>query len=123
VKSNRKAIYDMFNGHCAYCGCELENESGKYMHIDHIEPLRRNWFDKKGSCLNPENEAEINKFPSCPRCNNYKASKTIEHFRIEVKQALKRLEKSASYRNALRFGMIEIKEWDGVFYFEKCKSI
>jgi 5-methylcytosine-specific restriction endonuclease McrA len=111
----------MFDGHCAYCGCTLKDESGKYMHIDHIEPLRRHWFMK--GCLNPENETEVNLFPSCPQCNRYKGTMFIDQFRSEVKQALKRLEKSASYRNALRFGMIEIKEWDGVFYFEKCKSI
>jgi 5-methylcytosine-specific restriction endonuclease McrA len=120
MKPNRKAIYDMFDGHCAYCGCKLENESGKFMQIDHIEPLRRNWWTK--GCLHPENETEVNLFPSCPRCNLYKGSMNIETFRREVKQALKRLEKSASYRNALRFGMIEVKEWDGIFYYEKFNS-
>ena len=116
---DRKKIHQMFNGHCAYCGGVLEDESGKCMHIDHIAPIRRNWYAK--GCLNPGNETEVNMFPSCPRCNLYKSSMSIEIFRSEVKQAVRRLEKSASYRNALRFGMIEIKEWDGIFYFETTK--
>ena len=122
MKPDRKSIYNLFDGHCAYCGCELENESGKYMQIDHVNPLRRNWYDKDNSCLNPENEKEDNPFPACPRCNNYKGSMTVELFRSEIKRCIGRLEKNASYRNALRFGMIEVKEWDGVFYYEMFNS-
>ena len=119
MKLNRKAIYDMFDGHCAYCGCELENESGKFMQVDHIEPLRRNWYDKNGSCLNPENDHENNLFPACLRCNNYKGSFYIEEFRLWIKHTPEVLSKLTPYRNALRFGMIEVKEWDGLFYYEK----
>lgn len=119
MKIDRKKVHAMFEGHCAYCGCTLENESGKFMQIDHVEPLRRNWYDKNGTCLNPQNEIETNLYPACLKCNNYKGSYDVETFRGEVKQALERLEKSAPYRNAVRFGMIEIKEWDGVFYFER----
>lgn len=34
-KEIRQKVYDMYNGHCAYCGCQLEL---KDMQIDHIKP-------------------------------------------------------------------------------------
>jgi len=119
MKIDRRKVYDLFNGHCAYCGCELENESGKFMQVDHIEPLRRNWFKKDGSCLNPENDHGKNLFPACLKCNNYKGSFGREEFRSMLKNTPNVLKNITPYRNALRFGMIEVKEWDGVFYFEK----
>lgn len=119
MKIDRKKVHAMFEGHCAYCGHTLENESGKFMQIDHVEPLRRNWYDKNGSCLNPHNEIEANLFPACLKCNNYKGSMDVEEFRFWIKHTPMVLEKLTPYRNALRFGMIEVKEWDGVFYFER----
>ena len=118
MKIDRKKIHKMFNGKCAYCGCVLENETGKYMHIDHIEPIRRNIHNTE--CLFPELDNESNRYPSCPRCNNYKHSMNLECFRTFLKSTLQRLEKNnTNYRNAIRYGMIEEKQWDGKFYFEK----
>lgn len=120
MKVNRKLIHQKFGGRCAYCGSVLENETGKHMQIDHVIPIRRHY--KTGKAKQPANENEANMFPSCPRCNNYKHTMSIETFRAEIKLALTRLEKIASYRNALRYGMIEIKSWDGIFWFEKYKN-
>ena len=117
MKIDRKKIHKMFNGHCAYCGCELKDESGKYMHIDHVKALHRNWFSS-GS-LFPENDKEDNLFPSCPKCNRYKSTLSIEHFRGWVKNSYHVLGKVTAFNNAIRFGMIEFKQWDGLFYFEK----
>lgn len=117
MKIDRKKIHQMFGGKCAYCGTDLIDESGKYMQVDHVKALRRNWYGN-GS-LNPENHNEENLFPSCPKCNNYKGSQDIEGFRFWVKNTPKVLEKLTPYRNAVRFGMIKVKKWDGLFYFEK----
>lgn len=119
MKINRKDIWILFDKRCAYCGIELPDESGKYMHIDHVEPMRRNWFLKDGSSLNPENDNKENLFPSCPRCNNYKGSLDIESFRSWVANTPHVLEGITAFRNALRFGMIEVKQWDKLFYFER----
>ena len=43
TKSERQQIYDMFNGHCAYCGCEI---TLKQMQADHIEPLELGGADE-----------------------------------------------------------------------------
>ena len=121
MKIDRKKIHKMFGGKCAYCGCDLKDETGKNMQIDHVEPIRRNWYDT--GCLFPELDKEDNLFPSCLRCNNYKGGMKLEHFRDFLKTTLQRLEKNnTNYRNALRFGMIEEKKWDGKFYFEKINN-
>ena len=119
MKVNRKEIYDLFGGHCAYCGIELASEAGKHMHIDHVEPIRRNWYDKDKSCLHPERETKENLFPSCPKCNNYKGSLDLEEFRSWVANTPQVLSGITAYNNAVRFGMIAIMKWDGKFYFEK----
>ena len=117
MKPNRKKIHQKFGGKCAYCGTILEDESGKFMQVDHVKPIRRHY--KTGKAKKPANENIENMFPSCPRCNNYKHTMNIDKFREEIKLAISRLEKNASFRNASRYGMIEIKEWDGIFWFEK----
>ena len=34
-KKTREIVYNKYNGHCAYCGCEIEM---KDMQVDHIVP-------------------------------------------------------------------------------------
>lgn len=38
-KNVRQAVYAKYNGHCAYCGCEIDY---KDMQVDHIKPKCRN---------------------------------------------------------------------------------
>lgn len=109
----------MFNKKCAYCGCELKTTAGVHMHVDHVKPVVRNVF-AKNIMISSVNHTEDNLFPSCPRCNNYKSTMSIETFRKEVMETLRKLEKYTLYNNAIRFGIIETKQWDGQFYFEKC---
>lgn len=118
MKVDRKKIHQKFGGKCAYCGCDLKDESGKYMQIDHVSPLIRDWW-KGGKPIDSKKDIEFNMFPSCPKCNNYKHSMKLESFREQVRLSNERLKVYAAYNNALRFGLIEIKEWDGLFYFER----
>jgi len=117
MAKDRRKIFEMFDGHCAYCGIELKDESGKYMHIDHIEPIIRNW--NSTTCRRPQNERDDNYFPSCPKCNSYKHSMSVETFRKNIKLSLKRMRVHAAYNNAVRYGMIQESKWDGLFYFER----
>lgn len=80
MKVNRKEIWGKFNGHCAYCGCTLENETGKHMHIDHVEPVYRNAY-KNNQMYKPQRDTIENMVPACVRCNLYKSTLSIEHFR------------------------------------------
>mgnify|MGYP004487825509 CR=1 FL=1 len=36
TKEERKLVYQMYDGHCAYCGCKLEL---KEMQVDHINSI------------------------------------------------------------------------------------
>lgn len=104
TKEQRQQIYDMFNGHCAYCGCEITLSE---MQVDHIVPLRRGGKD----------EIE-NMYPSCRSCNHYKHTLTVEEFREYVRGIPFRLRRdSIPYQVGVRFGIIA----DGgtvKFYFE-----
>lgn len=104
--SERRQIYDKFNGHCAYCGCEIEF---KDMQADHIEPLELGGADEID-----------NLFPSCRSCNHYKHTLTIEKFR----KALERMpavlmRDNVTFKNAMRYGLIKSDKTKVVFYFER----
>jgi len=117
MKIDRDKIWKMFDKRCAYCGCELETSTGKHMQVDHVEAIRRNWWNN--TSMFPDHDNESNLFPSCPQCNNYKHSMTVDEFRDQIRLSISRLYQTASYRNAVRFGLVKECDWDGVFYFEK----
>lgn len=103
----RKSIYNMFNGHCAYCGCEITLYN---MQVDHIAPLYNGGADELS-----------NMFPACRSCNHRKHTLSVESFRQEIEKAPERLMRdSPTYRNAVRFGLVVHPETPKVvFYFEK----
>ena len=68
-RTRRREIFRMFGGRCAYCGCKLNPE---YFHIDHI--VARVCGGKNYNNL----------FPSCPECNHYKGSSSVEEFRVKI---------------------------------------
>jgi 5-methylcytosine-specific restriction endonuclease McrA len=113
MANKRKLIFGKYNGHCAYCGCDLP----KNWHIDHIEPLVRNPLT--GEQKYPERDNILNLNPSCASCNNYKHSMSLEEFREQIGQFTKRLSNDSKYKIAKRFGLVIEAEFDVKFYFEK----
>jgi len=114
---DRQFIFDKYNGKCAYCGTELL----KGWHVDHIEPLVRNWQD--GSCEKPENEIISNYNPSCPSCNIQKNSYTLEQFRENISQFINSLNQySTQYKFAKKYGLVNETNIEVKFYFETLKS-
>lgn len=108
----RKKIFEKYGGRCAYCGKRL-----KAMHVDHIEPVRR---DENKKPLLPERHNEDNLNPSCPRCNFYKGVFTVEMFREELSRQVDRARKtSLNFRLAEDFKLIRIRKKPVVFYFEQ----
>lgn len=75
TKEQRKLVYQMYDGRCAYCGCKLEL---KDMQVDHFNSIYA--YDGK-------NELE-NYMPSCRQCNFYKSTGTIEQFRQNLKETM-----------------------------------
>lgn len=107
-KHIRKQVYEKYNGHCAYCGCELNY---KDMQVDHISSVY--WHDG-------ENDIE-NYNPSCRMCNFYKSTYTVEKFRENLQTLHERLEKNFIYRLAKKYGVV--KEHAGELSFILKKSI
>ena len=105
TKAQRREVYDKCGGHCAYCGKAIPYED---MQVDHIIPRRKGGQDDIG-----------NYNPACRRCNHYKDSLGLEQFRGLIKALPDRLRKIYIFKVAEDFGIIRVKGWDGVFYFEK----
>lgn len=116
--SNRKSIskhirlkvYQKYNGHCAYCGCQL---ALKDMQVDHIYSVYR---------YNGANDIE-NYNPACRMCNFYKSTMPIEDFKKQLGKLTSRLEKTFIYRLAKKYGLIQEVEKPVKFYFEKENEI
>jgi len=122
---NRQQIHQKYNGHCAYCGCEITLQE---MQVDHIVPkdnFKIHIANK--SFYVPEFLHHIDNInhpdnlnPSCRQCNFYKSYFSLESFRKQLAMVLKpNIEKPFQFRLGLKYGMVEIKEWDKQFYFEK----
>lgn len=112
-KKRRQQIYDMFDGHCAYCGRKIDY---KDMQVDHVKPLYRGWKEAP----NRGEDVLENLFPSCRRCNFRKGTFTIEQFRAELKrQCAGIMERSFQVKQSLDYGLLEYHDIPIVFYFEK----
>lgn len=115
-KEKRIEVWNKYNHHCAYCGCQLEY---KDMQIDHIDSIYVHCEYKKEKTLDEISEIN-NLMPTCRQCNFYKSTFDIETFRDRLTTVmLKNLQKKFSYRLALKYGLIEENIKSIKFYFEK----
>ena len=116
MKKHRKTIFDKYGGKWAYCGCALE----KGWHVDHIEPIVRNWWN--GTCEKPENERVENYNPSCASCNIMKSSEGLEAFRVKIANFVNSLNQyNTQYKFAKRYGLVSETQQEVKFYFETFK--
>jgi len=100
----RHVVWLKFNKHCAYCGKELEY---KDMQIDHMYP----------KTYGGNNEL-INLMPSCRRCNHYKRDMTLKEFRHLIKTLHERIQAQYISKVAIDYGIVTIRPFSGMFYFE-----
>lgn len=112
-KDKRMQVYSKYDGHCAYCGKEIEY---KDMQVDHIFPQHMCLGKWKSKLTDIDN---LN--PSCRRCNHYKRGESLEIFRQTLKTLHERIRKIYIGKVAEDYGVIKIEPWDGKFYFEKGK--
>ena len=112
AKKVRQTVYAKYNGHCAYCGKEMNY---KDMQVDHIKSVYRAEINGETA----DNTLD-NYMPSCRACNFYKSTSTIEEFRKKVSTLHDRLEKQFIYRLAKSYGMVVEKPMTK-FYFETVK--
>lgn len=118
-KIDREKVWLKCDKKCAYCGTEI---TMKQMQVDHKEPLFRNSSDKELEWYKRErgtNDID-NLLPSCPRCNRWKSTFTLESFRDIVQTSLDRLERDTpNFRLAKDYGLLTITEKKVIFYFER----
>ena len=114
TKAERLIIYNKTDGHCAYCGEEIEL---KAMQVDHVAPMEFDGLIEKSG--NDPNHID-NLLPSCRSCNYIKSSMMLEKFRQRVSEWPNVLMRdNVTYRNAVRFGMVLQNPHKVEFYFEK----
>lgn len=112
-KKTREAVYKKYDGHCAYCGKQIEY---KDMQVDHIIPQRASYVCiAAGIDLNGLNNLN----PSCRRCNHYKRGHSLEGYRELLMDLHERVADIYICKVAEDYGVIKIEPWDGKFYFEK----
>ena len=108
----RKQVYDITGGHCAYCGTEI---SIKQMQVDHVIPI--NGWNVNGP------DTIDNMLPACRSCNHYKSSTSLERFREMLESMPQTLMRdSVTYKNAVRYGLVIPNPKPVVFYYEKMKE-
>jgi 5-methylcytosine-specific restriction endonuclease McrA len=117
----------MYEGKCAYTGTDLLPD----WQIDHIEPVRRNWWEN--SALKECNHNVSNMLPSQKIINHYKHSMNLEQFRefmMEFHIRLKRLPKNPKVQKSIKrkaymleiarlFDITPNKPFIGKFWFER----
>lgn len=114
-KKLRQEVYDKYNGHCAYCGCEIEM---KDLQVDHIVPkFRNNEMWHKGK-IGSDDISNLN--PSCRACNYYKGMYSLEQFRENLSTMLiAKVRRLFDYRLALKHGLVTENIHPIKFYFEE----
>ena len=114
-KADRKKVHDKYGGRCAYCGKKIEI---KDMQVDHIVP-KRGWY----TGMTDEQINHVDNYnPACRRCNHYKRANSLELFREYLVTIHNRLRNEYLFKVAEDYGVVEVKPFDGVFYFEKLES-
>ena len=103
-KDMRTRVYEMYGGHCAYCGREIDI---KEMQVDHVQAVY----------LGGEDEI-ANYRPACRSCNFYKSTMSVEGLREQLGLIAGRLEKLFIFRLALAYGLIHLTGRPVKFYFE-----
>lgn len=82
------------------------------MQVDHVVAFNLVNDDKT--------ETMLNYLPACRSCNHYKSTLSVEGFRRMVERMPEVLARdSVTYKNAVRFGLVEPKPHKIEFYFEK----
>ena len=116
MKKLRMKVWLKYNKRCAYCGKILEY---KDMQIDHMTPkYEYDMYSHPKISLSELNGFD-NLMPSCRRCNHYKRKCDLEGFRHLMKTLHERIKDQYISKVAIDYGIMEIKSFNGKFYFEK----
>lgn len=112
-KKVREAVYQKYDGHCAYCGRKI---AYKDMQVDHFQPLRAWGIEDAGT------DDISNLMPSCRMCNHYKRANSLETFRRYIQEIPRKLRENYIYKVGVVYGNVMEYEKPIVFYFERCEE-
>jgi hypothetical protein len=116
-KSERQKVFEKYNGHCAYCGCEISFDD---MQVDYLIPLR---LAELGRVSTDKVMSFENYMPACRTCNHYKWGNSLEGFRKIVDRIPKKLIRdNCTYKAGIKYGVLEANKKPVKFYFEKSSS-
>ena len=117
-QAERKAVYDKYNGHCAYCGCDIPF---KGFNVDHLHCLRNYEYTEELTGIDVHSIDNL--MPACGSCNRYKATMDLETFRKQLQKIPDRLQRDVcTYNIALRYKMVQENREPIKFYFERIKQ-
>lgn len=121
---DREKVFNMYNGHCAFCGEKLE----KGWHVWDIMPIQ-SVVTVTGN-IEKINTGYVNLMPACKECGsvrikNKSGKMDIEMYRKEILEMYLFCRDCAMYassiRRAIKFGLLIENNKPIVFYFEKCE--
>lgn len=112
-KETRQAVYQKYNGRCAYCGKPI---AYKDMQVDHFLPLR-DWGGENALSNNISNL-----MPACRMCNHYKRANGLETFRRYIAEIPRKMRDDYIYKVGVAYGNIVENEKEIVFYFERVNN-
>ena len=117
-QAERKDVYDKYNGHCAYCGCDIPF---KGFNVDHLHCLRNYEYTEEFTGIDVHSIDNL--MPACGSCNRYKATMDLETFRKQLQKIPDRLQMDVcTYNIALRYKMVQENRKPIKFYFERVKE-
>lgn len=109
-KSKREAVYQKYDGHCAYCGRKI---AYKDMQVDHFLPLRAWGIEDAGA------DDLDNLMPACRMCNHYKRANSLETFRRYIEEIPRKLHDNYIYKVGIVYSEIAEQAHPVKFYFEQ----
>lgn len=116
TKKQRLEVYNKYNGHCAYCGKEIEYHE---MQVDHLIPQRRATSHAgRGRLPIEQIENEQNYMPACRRCNHYKRAHNLQTFRRYIEEIPKKLLEDYICKVGVDYDLVEFHPRKIKFYFE-----
>jgi 5-methylcytosine-specific restriction endonuclease McrA len=116
-KIDRQIVYNKCGGKCGYCGCDI---TFKEMQVDHIISQFHYKFKIHKKYTDNEDKNHIdNLLPTCRVCNNWKSSHSLEQFRKEIEEQIRRLnDYSSNYRFCKKYNLVIENPHPIVFHFE-----
>ena len=119
-KKTREEVYRKYNGHCAYCGREIEPRE---MQVDHFIPQEMEPLVVAGHFHGIDSIDDFqNLMPACRMCNHYKRAHSLTTFRRYIEEIPKKLRNDYIYKIGVAYGNIIENEKPIQFYFEQVEA-